>query len=310
MRYVLGVNNCFAVKRWPEPEAWAKIVRDDMGLDVVQHSLDLVDLGAPPEVWRQQAQQVNETCASRQISLQSTFTGLAAYSSNLLLDPNPAIRRHSEEWFRSAIVFTHAAGALATGGHVGAFSVSDWRDPMRRRERWQSLVESLERLTGEAHRSKLLGEFYVENLAVAREPSTMQGINELLRDSDGAHVPIRLCLDVGHQCVAGTTGADRDPYAWLEQMASKASVIQLQQSDAEGDHHWPFTAEFNARGRIEADEVLDALARSGAQELYLILEVIPPFEQDDEQVIADMVASAEYWRSAMKRRGLSVSLFG
>jgi len=25
--YRLGINTCFAVKRWPEPERWAEIVR-------------------------------------------------------------------------------------------------------------------------------------------------------------------------------------------------------------------------------------------------------------------------------------------
>ena len=42
--YRLGINTCFAVKRWPQPERWATLVRDEFGLDLVQHSLDLVDL--------------------------------------------------------------------------------------------------------------------------------------------------------------------------------------------------------------------------------------------------------------------------
>src|SRR5262249_35376296 len=39
----LGINTCFAVKRWPQPADWAAIARDELGLDLVQHSLDLVD---------------------------------------------------------------------------------------------------------------------------------------------------------------------------------------------------------------------------------------------------------------------------
>ena len=42
--YRLGINTCFAVKRWPQPERWAALVRDELGLDLVQHCLDLVDL--------------------------------------------------------------------------------------------------------------------------------------------------------------------------------------------------------------------------------------------------------------------------
>ena len=253
-------------------------------------------------LWRGQAQRVKETCERVGLTLHSTFTGLAAYSSNLLLDPDVAVRQHAEQWYQSAIGFTAAVGGRATGGHVGAFSVSDWRDANRRREREQGLRASLQRLAAEA-RDAGLSELYIENLAAAREPSTMDGIARLLTSGDASHVPIKLCLDVGHQCVPGTTGAERDPYAWLERLGSKSPVVQLQQSDAEGDHHWPFTAAANARGRIDADKVLAALDRSGAEEVALILEVIPPFEQDDDQVLDDMVASARYWRDALARHG-------
>jgi hypothetical protein len=51
----------------------------------------------------------------------------------------------------------------------------------------------------------------------------MAMLTSLLTEGDEAHVPVTLCLDVGHQCVPGTSGQDRDPYAWLEQLGSAAS---------------------------------------------------------------------------------------
>ena len=33
----LGINNCFAVKRWPRPDDWASIVRNDLGLVLVEN---------------------------------------------------------------------------------------------------------------------------------------------------------------------------------------------------------------------------------------------------------------------------------
>ena len=41
MQLRLGINDCFAVKRWPTAEDWGPIVRDRLGLTVVQHSFDL-----------------------------------------------------------------------------------------------------------------------------------------------------------------------------------------------------------------------------------------------------------------------------
>jgi sugar phosphate isomerase/epimerase len=103
--------------------------------------------------------------------------------------------------------------------------------------------------------------------------------------------------------VPGTTGPDRDPYAWLTHFGGRLAEVQLQQSDGLADHHWPFTAERNRAGRIDPGRVLDALAEAGAQDVLLVLEVIPPFEQDDAEALADLRASAELWQAALTERG-------
>jgi D-erythrulose 1-phosphate 3-epimerase len=294
----LGINTCFAVKRWPSPSDWAPIVRDRLRLRLVQHSLDLVDVAVDDT-----ARDFRAALDQHGLDLHSTFTGLAAYSSNLLLDPDGAARERAERWFELVIDWTAIAGGHATGGHVGALSVADWRDERAREARWRDLRSALARLAGRARRAGL-EYFVVENLASAREPSTMALVDELLRDGDAQHAAVRLCLDVGHMCVPGTTGNDRDPYAWLRRFGSRAPIVQLQQSDSEGDHHWPFTAERNSGGRIDADAVIDALGDSGADEVALILEIIPPFEQDDDAVLDDLTASVAYWRAALEGRGV------
>ena len=143
----------------------------------------------------------------------------------------------------------------------------------------------------------------MENLASHREPSTIAGLETLLTEGDAAHAPVRLCLDVGHQCVPGTTGPDRDPYAWLAHFGGRLAEVQLQQSDGLADHHWPFTPERNEAGLIDPGRVLDALAEAGADDVLLVLEVIPPFEQDDAQALDGLRASAELWQAALTERG-------
>jgi hypothetical protein len=144
----------------------------------------------------------------------------------------------------------------------------------------------------------------VENLASHREPSTIAGLGDLLTEGDDAHVPIRLCLDVGHQCVPGTSGDDRDPYAWLARFGGQVPEVQLQQSDGLADHHWPFTAEHDETGLIEPGRVVDTLAEAGAEDVMLMLEVIPAFEADDRQVLADLSTSVTRWTDALRERGL------
>jgi len=306
VRVELGINTCFAVKRWPRPEDWAPIVADRLGLGLVQHSFDLI----PDPVTRDAesslagARAVATTAADAGLRIHSTFTGLAAYSANLLLDPEAVGRAAASAWYERAIAYTAALGGVATGGHVGAFSVPDWTDPARRAARWDDLRTALDGLAGAARRAGL-EYLMVENLAAAREPSTMAMIRELLTVGDADRVPIQLSLDVGHMCATGTSGPDRDPYAWLRELGPYAPVVQLQQSDAEGDHHWPFTPDRNAAGRIDADRVLAALADGGVEQTALILEVIPSFEQEDGAVLDDLATSVDYWRAAIAGAGLA-----
>jgi sugar phosphate isomerase/epimerase len=302
MRLRLGINTCFAVKRWPRPVDWAPIVAEQLGLGLVQHSLDLVDLAAGMDGIARQAKTIRGEASTYGLRVESTFTGLAAYSANLLLDPDAVRRASALAWYRQAIHFSGLLGASATGGHVGALSVADASDPVRRTDRWADLQQSLGELAADA-RVAGLQTVLVENLAAGREPSTMEQIRSLIRPATGRAAAVALCLDVGHMCVAGTSGDDRDPYAWLRIMGRDAPIIQLQQSDDLGDHHWPFTAERNRTGRIDADRVLDALGASGAQSADLILEVIPPFEQEDDEVLQDLRVSVAYWRDSLRRRG-------
>ncbi|HEY2789660.1 MAG TPA: TIM barrel protein [Gaiellales bacterium] len=298
--YRLGINTCFAVKRWPEPERWAELVAATLGLDMVQHSLDLVDLDADAPL-PDQAAAVTAACGRHGLSVHSTFTGLGAYGRNLLLGPDGASRLRALLWLRRAVDFTALVGGRAAGGHVGALSVADSHDAGRREELWRGLGSDLRDLAGHAA-GRGLEAFLFENMAARREPSTMAEVASLLAPADAAHAAVALCLDIGHQCVVGTSGEDRDPYAWLRRLGAHAPVVHLQQSDADADHHWPFTAERNAQGRIDADRVLAALDASGAREVALVLEVIPSFEQDDDQVVTELVESAAYWREALARR--------
>jgi sugar phosphate isomerase/epimerase len=295
----LGINTCFAVKRWPRPLDWAPIVRDELGLDLVQVSLDLVDVTRDVDSLARDADEHLEAAATYGLRLHSAFTGLAWYSLNLLLHPSERERDAAERWYERAIDFAARMGTTSVGGHVGAFSVPDWADPARRGRLWEELKTRLGRLAALARRRGLEG-FLVENLAARREPSTMADIESLITAGDSERVPIQLCLDVGHMCVPDTQGEERDPYAWLRRFGGRAAVIQIQQGDEEGDRHWPFTARYADAGRISPDAVLATLGTDS--QAPLVLEVIPAFEAPDDDVLADLVESSRCWREAMARQ--------
>lgn len=303
MKVNLGINTCFALKRWPRPADWASVVRNDLGLDLVELSLDLVEgietfAGSRDAVERHRA-----ALDANGLEAHATFTGLAAYSLDLLMHPDQARRAAAVQWYRTIIDLTAALGARATGGHVGAMSVPEWNVPELRAERWDGLKRDLEAIA--AHASAAGLEYLLlENLVAVREPSTMARVEDLLSNGDADHVPWRLCLDVGHHCVPGTEGAERDPYAWLRRFGSRLVEVQLQQTDGLGDHHWAFTKEHNAGGIIEPGRVLETLDAAGAGTIDLIFEIIPGFEDPDDRVIDDLRTSVDLWRSAIDARGL------
>jgi sugar phosphate isomerase/epimerase len=295
MRVTLGINNCFAVKRWPRADEWAQIIAGELGLEVVQHSLDLTDLAGDV---RSDTAQLRQACSTHGVRIESVFTGLMAYSTSLMLAPDAGERQRGEAYWAEAIRFAAALGAASVGGHVGSLSRHDADRSERREAIWAELRERLARLARLASEQGVAA-LLIENMACDREPSRMSDFDDLLAGATGKCAATALCLDIGHQCVPGTSGDEADPYAWLTTLGRQASVVHLQQSDADGDHHWPFTATYNKQGRIRAPRVLEALRASGADQVTLLLEVIPAFEADDRRVLGELQESVAYWQQAV-----------
>jgi D-erythrulose 1-phosphate 3-epimerase len=297
-RFRLGINTCFAVKRWPRPEDWAAVVRNDLGLDLVELSADLLEGMDVPGERSLAIARTRAALHDHGLVAETTFTGLTAFGSNLLMHPEPKRRAAGVAWYRGLMDVTVELGAVATGGHVGTMSVPDWTAPDRREARIAALRNSLAEIAGHARRAGL--EFLMlENLPSPREPSTFAWIEDLLTDGDEAHVPWRLCFDVGHTCTPGATDEELDPYAWPGRFAGKIAEVQLQQTDGQGDHHWQFSAARNRAGIIDAARLLQALEATTAADVRLILEIIPPGEQSDDEVLAELKESVAYWRQAI-----------
>jgi len=300
-RLHLGINTCFAVKRWPEPEQWLNIVKDELGLNYCQFSLDIVDPLLDEAATASYADVVRELAAAYGVMVHSAFTGLAAYSWNQLLHPNEDLRMAATRWYEHAIDFTARLGALGVGGHLGALSVQDAKDEVRKRSLIQEMQERLSILSLYAAQ-KGLQFILFENMAVTREwGHSIEQAQSLANLVFIGGVPVVLCLDVGHPCALHTGTVSDDYLAWFAQPWPHIPVVHLQQTDHSGDHHWPFTPEYNALGVVRAESILKAVQQwPDDTEVYLFLEPIHPFEADDDSVLDDLRESVRYWREAMQ----------
>ncbi len=294
----LSLNNGFAMKRWPEPEVWAELIANQMRVADVQLSLDLVDLSGPATWVEAQAARIRKACANEGIVISSVFSGLVDYSANMLLHPDGEMRLAALERYKRGIEFCALVGADTFGGHMGAYSVADYGNPARRQALAEEQLDHVSALSDHAGRAGLRYVLW-EPMPVAREfPSTIAeclGHAERFAGMGGATVAY--CYDVGHACRADLPEAEQDPYLWLTRLSHLSPIVHLQQTDGKRDYHWCFTEETNAIGIIHPNVVQDTLAKAtGSVVTHLTLEVFPPFEAEDEKVLADVISSCNYWR--------------
>jgi sugar phosphate isomerase/epimerase len=296
--FTLGVNLCFAVKRWPEPEEWARIVAEEFGLKSVQFTFDLMDPRAPAGVVASMIDHTKIECARYGIAVHSTFTGFIPFMGNLLLHPEQPYRDDAKAWFKAAIDVTARMKVASTGGYFGALTMKDVGDAARRQERMDGWLDALRELAQEA-KDKGLESLLVEAMAGWREPPTGMGECVALTEMKTA-VPLKIAIDLGHQVVKGREGDDLDPYAWLKKLSPKAGVIHLQQSNDKYDMHQAFTPEANKTGRIDPKKAVAAIRASGAEKAVLMFEIVHACEEDEKKVLADHKTSIEQWREALK----------
>lgn len=296
--FTLGTNLCFAVKRWPEPEEWARIVAEELGLKTVQFSFDLMDPRAGAGAVAAYIDHTRIACARHGITIHSTFTGFIPFMNNLFLHPEPAFREDARAWFKAAIDVTARMKVPSTGGYFGALSMRDAVDPGRRQERMDGWLAALRELAQEA-KDRGLESLLVEPMAGWREPPT--GIAETLAlAAMKTAVPIRIAIDLGHMVGKGREGDDLDPYAWLRKVGSKAGVFHLQQSNDRYDLHQAFTPETNKTGRIDPKRAVEAIKASGVEKAVLMFEIMHACEEDEKKVVSDIRVSVEQWRAALK----------
>ncbi len=294
----LGTNLSFAVKRWVEPESWARVVRHELGLDLVQFSFDIVDPWWPQDLRTPLAASIRKAAAAEGITLHSAFVGLAHYTYNQLLHPFEEGRQAALHWYRNAIDLASELEVEAVGGPAGALSADQAVDPALVERRYRMLLDDLVRLS-EYARAHGLKALLLEPTPLRREfPNTIAMAVQMQEDLAGrTAVPIQWCFDWGHAIYRPLYGeAANDTLAWLTALRDHIGQIQLQQSDGELDRHWGFTHE---DGIVDPVRVAGEIRQAGLDHVPLFIEVFYPFEWRNDQVLADMKTTVAVLQKAL-----------
>ncbi len=297
MGFTLGINTGFAINRYPEPDDWINIVAGELGLDTVQFTADLLNPFLPEEIVALQANEIRTLCDNKGVRVESTFTS-AFTRVNHLMHPNPDIRRVWVDWFKKFFDLSARLGAEGSGSHFGIMSVRDNADPETRERRIDQAVSGWRELSVHARDAGL--EYLIfEPMSIPREVGhTIAETRDILeRCSHDFAVPMRLCLDVDHGDIESDDPRDTDPQAWLSEFARVSPCVHIKQSLKDKGGHYPFTPEYNKRGRIAPEAVLATLKEAGVDRCTLFLEISHRERWPAEyRVVPDLKASVEYWR--------------
>lgn len=307
MQVTLGISTGFAINRYPEPEDWTSIVAEELGLNTVQFTADLLNPDLPEAVVKRQAEVIRSLCDKKGIRVETTFTSQFT-RVNHVLHPVPEIQRAWVDWFKKFFSLSATLGAEGGGSHFGIMSCRDNADPAIRAHRIQQGVDAWRELSEYA---AALGMQYLiwEPMSVPREVGeTISATKDIQRRcKEGFAVPMRLCLDVDHGDLQSSDPRDTDPHAWIRAFAKETPCIHIKQSLRDKGGHYPFTAAHNVNGKIIPEEILATMAESGIEKCTLLLEVSHrerwPY---DYTVVSDLKESVAYWRPAVDAVNKSV----
>jgi sugar phosphate isomerase/epimerase len=295
-RYYLGINLIGAANRFPEPEVWSRLVREEFDLDSVCFSTDFVDPLWPELIVRDYVDRTQYCLEQYKLTIPMLFFGIFT-RRNLLMAPDEQVRQMWFEWYQGLVRLSVDLGAKGAGSPFGAISVQDASDPQRRQNRIDEAIRLWKELSFYAEEQGL-AYLYVETMSTHREiPDTIEGTRELYaRLNESAGVPTYICQDIGH----APHPSQRDRYQWLRELGDITNIVHLQQSDHDHSRHWPFTAEYNQLGDVDPEKTLDAIEASGAEKMFLLFEI---FHRDsaeqDPRVIPEIKQSVEYWRNVL-----------
>jgi sugar phosphate isomerase/epimerase len=301
---LLGVNNCFAIGRYSEPAAWLGIVKNELGLEHVQFSFDLLDpVIIDDETFKSKCLKIKRLADSMGISIDTAVTGEAVHKFNCLLDPDPALRKCYLRWFEKMVRAGGLLGVDGAGVYLGTLSQTDHEKPERRNYLIEVLLEEITHLTAIARESNQIY-FLWEPMSVPREvPCTIDETKSMIeRANEFSHVPVMLCLDVGHGYIRSGDPRDSDAYAWLRELGHLSPVVHMQQTDGKGSRHWPFTEEYNKIGVIVPERIFETIENSGVEKTIIVFEFFYSAHAiPDESAISNLKASVEYWQNALQK---------
>ena len=297
MALTLSLNTNPLVNRFADPDDLITTVARDIRLRDLQLTHEFINPSWAPSVIRRLTRQMGAALQRTGVRVTSGMTG--PYGRlNHFGHPDAEVRRYYIDWFKTFADIIGDLGGTSVGTQFAILTYRDYDDAARREELIRIAIDAWAEVAEHAKSAGLKYVFW-EPMSIGREfGETIEAALALqarLTSADMA-VPMWMMADIDHGDVTSPNPDDFDPYAWARAVPKVSPIIHIKQSLMDKGGHRPFTAAFNARGRVQPEPLLAAFAEGGAVDNEICLELsFKEREPNDREVIPQIAESVAFW---------------
>lgn len=297
MPFTLALNTNPLVNRFAEPDDLIDAIAHEMKIRDVQLTHEFINPSWPASTIRRLTRQMRAAMARTGVRITSGMTG--PYGRlNHFGHPDADVRRYYIDWFKTFADITADLGGDAIGTQFAIFTYRDFDDLQRREALIRIAIDCWAEVAEHAKHAGLKYVFW-EPMSIGREfgetISACMALQERLSAARMA-IPMWMMADIDHGDVTSPNPDDFDPYAWARAVPRVSPIIHIKQSLLDKGGHRPFTAEYNARGRIQPEPLIAALHDGGGRDNEICLELsFKEREPTDRQVVAQIAESVAFW---------------
>jgi sugar phosphate isomerase/epimerase len=297
MALTLSLNTNPLVNRFADPDDFIDTVARDLKIRDLQLTHEFINPSWQASTIRRLTRQMKAAMDRTGVRVTSGMTG--PYGRlNHFGHPDRDVRRYYVDWFKAFSDIIADLGGTSVGTQFAIFTYQDYDDAQRREDLIQIAIDCWAEV---AEHAKGAGLDYVfwEPMSIGREfGETIDACMQLQDRLTAADMPIPMWMmaDIDHGDVTSANPDDFDPYAWARAVPKVSPIIHIKQSLMDKGGHRPFTAAFNAKGRIQPEPLLAAFQEGGAQDNEICLELsFKEREPNDREVIPQIAESIAFW---------------
>jgi D-erythrulose 1-phosphate 3-epimerase len=297
MAFSLSVNTNPLVNRFAEPDEFVRVLTDDVGIGHIQLVHEFINPSWETKTIARLTKRMAQALASKKAKITSAMTG--PYGRlNHFGHPDQEVRAYYVKWFKTYASIAGDLGCPVIGTQFAILTYRDHDDAERHAEITRIALDCWGEVAAHAKSCGLTWLLW-EPMSVGREYGhTLDATRTLQKQIEAARLPLPLrpMVDIDHGDVTSPNPRDIDPYAWAQEFATQSPIIHIKQSSMNKGGHWPFTAQYNADGKITPEKLLAAVAAGGGVDNELCLELaFREREPSDRNVIPALKESVAYW---------------